>query len=117
MTGSRADIISRLQRDILPLQGFKPASTGYGENPGLGPIRFSFPKATFPLNTVHEFIKSVRLRKSVKLLLEGRLSITQVAFEVGFSSRSYFDRCFVKQYKLAPREYVNNYLPGKNKKK
>ncbi|WP_290798619.1 two-component regulator propeller domain-containing protein [Flavihumibacter sp. UBA7668] len=68
-------------------------------------------------NTVHEFIKSVRLRKSVKLLLEGRLSITQVAFEVGFSSRSYFDRCFVKQYKLAPREYINNYLPGKNKKK
>ena len=56
MTGSRADIISRLQRDILPLQGFKPASTGYGENPGLGPIRFSFPKATFPLGAVHEFI-------------------------------------------------------------
>lgn len=68
-------------------------------------------------NTVHEFIKSVRLRKSVKLLLEGRLTITQVAFEVGFSSRSYFDRCFVKQYKVAPREYINNYLPGKNKKK
>lgn len=68
-------------------------------------------------NTVHEFIKSIRLRKSVKLLLENRLSITQIAFEVGFSSRSYFDRCFVKQYKMAPREYINSNLPGKNKKR
>jgi ligand-binding sensor domain-containing protein/signal transduction histidine kinase/DNA-binding response OmpR family regulator len=59
-------------------------------------------------STVHEFIKSIRLRKSVRLLRESRMSITQIAFEVGFSSRSYFDRCFVKQFKVPPREYVNS---------
>lgn len=58
-------------------------------------------------HTVHEFIKLVRLRKSVKLLMDGNLSITQIAFEVGFNSRSYFDRCFARQFKMAPREYVN----------
>src|SRR6218665_2200827 len=57
--------------------------------------------------TVHEFIKSIRLRKSLKLLLEGNLSISQVAFEVGFNSHSYFDKCFIKQYKMGPKEYVN----------
>ncbi len=57
--------------------------------------------------TVHEFIKSIRLKKSLKLLLEGKLSISQVALEVGFNSHSYFDKCFVKQYKMGPKEYVN----------
>jgi signal transduction histidine kinase/DNA-binding response OmpR family regulator len=57
--------------------------------------------------TVHEFIKSIRLRKSLKLLLEGNLSISQVAYEVGFNSHSYFDKCFIKQYKMGPKEYVN----------
>jgi len=57
--------------------------------------------------TVHEFIKSIRLRKSLKLLLEGELSVSQVAFEVGFNSHSYFDKCFIKQYKMGPKEYLN----------
>lgn len=57
--------------------------------------------------TVHEFIKSIRLRKSLKLLLEGNLSISQVAYEVGFNSHSYFDKCFIKQYKMGPKEYIN----------
>jgi AraC-like DNA-binding protein len=57
--------------------------------------------------SVHEFIRSIRLQNSLKLLLEGRLSISQVAFEVGFNSHSYFDKCFVKQYKMGPREYIN----------
>ncbi|WEK37461.1 MAG: two-component regulator propeller domain-containing protein [Candidatus Pseudobacter hemicellulosilyticus] len=56
--------------------------------------------------SVHEFIKSIRLRKSVLLLLEGKLSINQVAFEVGFNSHSYFDKCFVKQYGVGPKEYI-----------
>jgi len=57
--------------------------------------------------SVHEFIKSVRLQHSLELLHEGVLSINQIAFEVGFNSHSYFDRCFVKQYGMGPREYCN----------
>jgi ligand-binding sensor domain-containing protein/signal transduction histidine kinase/CheY-like chemotaxis protein/AraC-like DNA-binding protein len=57
--------------------------------------------------SVHEFIKSVRLKQSLKLLLEGEMTISQVAFEVGFSSHSYFDKCFVRQYGMGPKEYVN----------
>ncbi len=55
----------------------------------------------------HEFIKSIRLRKSLKLLWEGELSLSQVAFEVGFSSHSYFDKCFIKRYRMGPKEYLN----------
>ncbi|CAL1518811.1 two-component regulator propeller domain-containing protein [Chitinophaga sp. MM2321] len=56
--------------------------------------------------TVHEFIKAIRLRKGVQLLLEGNLTINQVAFEVGFNSHSYFDKCFIKQYGVGPKEFI-----------
>jgi ligand-binding sensor domain-containing protein/signal transduction histidine kinase/CheY-like chemotaxis protein/AraC-like DNA-binding protein len=56
--------------------------------------------------SVHEFVKSIRLKQSLKLLLEGRHTISQVALEVGFNSHSYFDKCFVKQYGVGPKEYV-----------
>lgn len=57
--------------------------------------------------TVHEFIKTVRLRRSLKLLLEQKTNISQIAFEVGFNSTSYFHRCFQKEYSISPREYIN----------
>lgn len=56
--------------------------------------------------SVHEFVKSIRLKQSLKLLLEGRHTISQIALEVGFNSHSYFDKCFVKQYGVGPKEYV-----------
>jgi CheY-like chemotaxis protein/AraC-like DNA-binding protein len=56
--------------------------------------------------SVHEFIKSIRLKQSLKLLLEGRHTISQIALEVGFNSHSYFDKCFVKQYGVGPKEYL-----------
>jgi ligand-binding sensor domain-containing protein/CheY-like chemotaxis protein/AraC-like DNA-binding protein len=56
--------------------------------------------------SVHEFIKSIRLKRSLKLLLDGELNISQIALEVGFNSHSYFDKCFVKQYGMGPKEYV-----------
>lgn len=57
--------------------------------------------------TVHEFIKTVRLKKSLTLLMEGKLSINQIASQVGFNSHSYFDKCFVKQYGVGPKEYIS----------
>ncbi|HYC84248.1 MAG TPA: response regulator, partial [Chryseosolibacter sp.] len=56
--------------------------------------------------SVHEFIKGIRLKHSLRLLMAGRLTINQVAIEVGFSSHSYFDKCFIKQYGMGPKEYV-----------
>ena len=58
MTGSKADIIAQLQRDILPLQGFKPALKNISLDAGLGPIKKAFPNASFPLGAIHEFISN-----------------------------------------------------------
>lgn len=56
MAIQKADIIARLQKDILLLQGFKPTLNSTAVDMGLGPIKDAFPNATFPTSAVHEFL-------------------------------------------------------------
>lgn len=58
MPALKADIIARLQKEILPLQGFKSFSHSLAVDTGLGPVKHAFPDKTFPLGAVHEFICS-----------------------------------------------------------
>ena len=56
MITSKADIIARLQKEILPLQGFKPFKNGTVVDLGTGPINDALPNGIFPLGAIHEFI-------------------------------------------------------------
>jgi YesN/AraC family two-component response regulator len=53
-----------------------------------------------------EFIRSFRLEKAAALLDKGGLSISQIAYEVGFTSPAYFTRAFKEKYKMLPRDYA-----------
>jgi len=52
----KADILNRLQKDILHLQGFKHLPTDIAVGFGLGQIETAFPNHSFPLSAIHEFI-------------------------------------------------------------
>jgi len=58
------------------------------------------------------FIRSIRLKKAIELLLERRMSISQIAEEVGFNSVSYFTRCFSEEFGKSPTQYITD--RGKN---
>lgn len=58
-----------------------------------------------------DFIASLRLKRSVLLLLEQNKSISEIAFEVGFNDPKYFSRCFKKFYGVSPSEYLNGKSP------
>lgn len=53
---------------------------------------------------VNDFIKSIRMRKALQLLREGQLNISEIAFETGFNSRSYFTTSFKKHFGYSPTE-------------
>jgi hypothetical protein len=55
---AKADILARLQRDILSLQGFKAVSENDMNAVGLERINQSFPHGVFPTAAVHEFFCS-----------------------------------------------------------
>lgn len=52
-----------------------------------------------------EFVRTFRLKKAASLILEKRLSVTQIAFEVGFSSPSHFTKAFRQQFNCLPTEF------------
>ena len=53
-----------------------------------------------------EFIRQMRIKKALKLLEEGQLSVTEVAYGVGFSDPKYFSRCFKAEMGMTPSQYV-----------
>jgi DNA-binding response OmpR family regulator len=52
-----------------------------------------------------KMIWMVRVKKAATLLKSSDLSITEVAFKVGFSETSHFSRVFREQYGMSPSEY------------
>lgn len=53
------------------------------------------------------FIREVRLKNALKMIEERRGSISEIAFESGFNSPSYFSRCFFKKFGIHPSEYAH----------
>ena len=51
------------------------------------------------------FIRSMRLRRAAELIRQGDMSITEIAWRTGFSTPSYFSKCFQKEFGCKPSEY------------
>src|SRR6478735_492592 len=58
MQGLKNDIITQLQKEILPLQGLKTLSTDNRIDINFKPIEAAFPNAIFPVGCMHEFVRS-----------------------------------------------------------
>lgn len=56
-----------------------------------------------------DLVKEIRLNKSVELIKSTNLSISEIAFAVGFKDSSYYSKCFRKKYDLTPREYIGQW--------
>lgn len=57
-----------------------------------------------------EFLSEVRIGNACKLLIENRLSISQICYESGFNNISNFYRQFKQVKKLTPSEFQKKYL-------
>ena len=54
-----------------------------------------------------EFIRTIKLKKAAGLILEKQLSVTQIAFEVGFNSPSHFTKAFKQMFDCLPSEFIH----------
>ncbi|HEV2480098.1 MAG TPA: hybrid sensor histidine kinase/response regulator transcription factor, partial [Puia sp.] len=62
-----------------------------------------------------EYIRSFRLEKAIILLEKSDLTISEIAYEVGFTSPNYFTRAFKAKYRSSPSEYAGRARKEKQK--
>lgn len=54
----------------------------------------------------NDYIRLERLKKAAELLRSGEYKINEVCYMVGFSTPSYFAKCFVKQFGMLPKDFM-----------
>ena len=55
-------------------------------------------------NTPVDLLRKARLAQAQKLLLESNLTVSEVAYQVGFASPSYFTKCYKDEFGTVPGE-------------
>ena len=56
--------------------------------------------------STNEYVRKIKMRNAEKLLLEGRYTISEIAFKIGINSPVYFRQCFKEEFGISPSEYL-----------
>ena len=52
-----------------------------------------------------EFIRIIRIRRAAGLLEKSQLTVSEIAYQVGFNNPKYFTKLFKEEYQMLPTEY------------
>ena len=52
------------------------------------------------------YIRKLRMNKASLLLMEGKFTVAEVMYMVGYSNSSYFSKCFTEEFGLKPKDYA-----------
>ncbi|TDE14552.1 hybrid sensor histidine kinase/response regulator transcription factor [Dyadobacter psychrotolerans] len=52
-----------------------------------------------------EFIRIIRIRRAASLLEKSQLTVSEIAYQVGFNNPKYFAKLFKEEYKILPTEF------------
>lgn len=61
-----------------------------------------------------DFLRQVRMQRACQLLQKSKLTVSEIAYSVGFSDPKYFTKCFKKEFGKTPSEYKNTPLSYDN---
>ncbi|QIA07443.1 helix-turn-helix domain-containing protein [Draconibacterium halophilum] len=59
--------------------------------------------------SLSEFINEIRIGYACRLLLEGKMTVSQICFECGFNNLSNFNRTFKKNTGYTPTSYFEEF--------
>lgn len=58
--------------------------------------------------TTSEYVRSIRLKRACQLLVKTQLSISEIAYEIGYNIPKYFSKHFKEEFGMLPTEYRKN---------
>ena len=74
----------------------------------------SYLTAQFRMTTgmsIMEYISRLRIQRAKELLLDGGMTVAQIAEELGYSSMQYFSQCFKQAVGCSPSRYASTQNP------
>lgn len=61
----------------------------------------------------NEFIRLIRLQYAAKLLMSNEYRVSEIGYMCGFSSHSYFSKCFFNHFKVTPSDFMGKQMSEK----
>ena len=58
--------------------------------------------------TANNYIRDKKIEKAEELLRTSTMQVNEICYKVGFTTPSYFIKCFRKKYGMSPNEYANS---------
>ena len=115
---NQSHILTHAPQDEILLQSLYSKLEAHWQNPGYSVDDFAkdmamsqsqlYRKTTELFNlSPNLLMKEFRLEKAKELMKKQRYSISQITFDSGFTSPSYFTKCFKSKYGLLPMEYID----------
>ena len=59
--------------------------------------------------SINHFIRTIRLKHAAQLLRSGTQQVSEILYQVGFNSPSYFTKCFKNEFGQLPTEYQEKF--------
>ena len=60
----------------------------------------------------NEFVRKIKLKNSVRLILTGEYNISEAASMTGFNNMAHFRDCFKEEFGMSPSEYLKQHRSG-----
>lgn len=107
ITSAESDFLKRLQT-VLDKHIINPefTSSSFGKLMHMSRTQLHRKLKAITGMSTSEFIRSQRLKLALGLLKESDASISEIAYQVGFNTPSYFGKCFKEMYHCTPNEYL-----------
>lgn len=82
-----------------------------GKNLGLSRVQLYRKLKSLTNYAPNELVRIIRLKKAEQYLINSEKSISEIAYNTGFSSPSYFTKCFREYFNENPTDYLKRVRP------
>ena len=113
--GNRKDVVSEI--DMTFIEKFRSIVESnllksnlnmdeIGKNMGLSRVQLYRKIKSLTNYAPNELVRIIRLKAAEQLILNSEKNVSEIAYETGFSSPSYFTKCFKEYFNESPTEFV-----------
>ena len=58
--------------------------------------------------SINDFIRTIKLKRAAQYLVQTKMNISQITYEVGFSDLKHFRTCFKNEFNESPSNFRKN---------